>query len=373
VALTGALALAAVLAAGCGPSTLVVAHGGSAPASPAGALVPAVVMAKAVDNLQYVTTDVAQRQGYFARDGVRVTEVLMGGSSQVLAALSAGHAAFGEISATALLLGRRRGVPLEAVVEESYGTPLQVVVSAPLLARTRVTAASPLRDRIRALQGAVAGSVGPTDRGAYTLLLRSIGLTPDLRYVKLLNQEAAVAAMARGEIDTFMGSPPTVFTAVLQAGGTDLINGNDVPGWGRAAFDVTVTTKSYAAAHPAVVRAVATALAEADDFMLTQPTQALGVVEQHFPNIAPPLLQQSLRIVTFAPHGRMTPAQWSAAVRLAAGEGFVPAGTRAPEGAAWTNRYISLPAPATGATASGSGGTASGGRATLPSLSRSVG
>src|SRR6478609_2098883 len=95
-----ACAAIAVAVAACG-SAGTGSGGGQAPAAgssngsaPSGGNLSSVTIGKAVDTIGFTTVDVAQANGYFAKEGVKTSSELLSGSSTAFAALQSGSVNF---------------------------------------------------------------------------------------------------------------------------------------------------------------------------------------------------------------------------------------------------------------------------------------
>lgn len=298
-----------------------------------------VIIGKANDTIGLSVADIAEHEGYFEHRGVHVQIVVLGNSTVANSALIAGNVQFTGASASALLLARAKGLPFLAVAQTATGSPLQLVVGKKLLASAGVTRRTPLKRRLEALQNAVLAVTGPTDHGAYNTAFRAVGVAPHARFVVLRNQAAAAAAVENGQADAFFASPPSVFQIVAKGVGEILLSGSEIPGWGDAVYNVVITLHSYVQAHPDTVRAVAQAIGAGDEFVRAHREATLVILGQHFRGLGRPVLAQSLQVVTFAEHGRMTQQQWDAARQIAVAEQFVPESYQVREGLDWTNAY----------------------------------
>lgn len=319
---------------------VIIAGGPGEPRGEAAGDLGTVAIGKAADTIGFAIADVAVHEGFFERRGVHAEIAALGNSTVANAALSAGSVQFAMASATALLLARSKGLPLIAVAEQIYGASTQLMVRKKLLATASVNRQTPVRQRLQILQNAVLAVSGPTAQGAFASAFQMVGLEAHPRYVILRNQEAAAAAMRNDQIDGFFGSPPAVFQLVADGVGVVLLSGREIPGWEDAAYDVTITTHTYAQAHPEITRAVAQAIGQADDFVREHREAALVILGQHYRGLGRPVLTQTLNAVTFAEHGRMTQRQWAAALRLAIAQQFAPATYQIREGVDWTNAYL---------------------------------
>ena len=118
------------------------------------------------------------------------------------------------------------------------------------------------------------------------------------------------------------------------------VDRKDVAQFNNVAYDILTTTSSYAEQHPQITRGVATAIAQALNFMRNHPNQTLVIEQKHFPTLSKTVLQQSLQFIPFAKDGMQSQKGWDSAVELAQQTGLIQNVKSAPEGVYWTNKYI---------------------------------
>lgn len=328
----------AVLA--CAAMLLLAACGGASSGSGGGMQAR---IGKAVDTIGFSTVDIAIHQGFFKKQGVQVTETLMGGSSQANAALQGGSLQFTTASSSALLLARQKGVPLLSVASLDNGVPLQLVVANQWLKSHGLSASQPVADRARGLKGSKLAAISATDKAFMQLLLKEANLGSDaVSQVSVQGGSQAATALAHGQADELLTSPPSSLAVVQQGHGSVLLNFKEVPEFRDMAYDLLLTTQDQAKSNPKMVTAVATAMAQADDFLREHPDQALAVEHSHFPSYPESVLRDSLRIATFAQHGQQSATQWSNAADVFEKTGQVKGTVTPKEGTDWTNRYIDV-------------------------------
>ncbi|MHB8695942.1 MAG: ABC transporter substrate-binding protein [Solirubrobacteraceae bacterium] len=323
--------------AGCGA---VSAPTSSATKTPA--VLPTVVIGKAVDTIPFTVLDVAIAQHLFEKNGVNVKVELMRGSSEANAAMVGGSLQFACEAANPLMLARQKGIPLISIDALDQGVTLQLVVSSKWLSAHPLPANASLKEKMAALDGAVFGEVSTTDLSYFHLLRSMAGLPVATGYrVEQIGTQAAIAlAIQKGLIDVTMQSPPSSMRLIADGSAQNLVDRNDVGNWDNTAYDILVTTSTYAAAHPDTTRAVATAIAESLNFMRAHPNQTLAIEKQHFASLSPSVLEQSLKFIPLAPNGLQSQTGWDNAVALAKNTGVIKGVTSAPEGTYWTNKYI---------------------------------
>ena len=317
VAAALACAVAALGLAACGSGL-----GGSQPASagPAGGnasggSLGTVSIGKAVDTIGFTTVDVAMAKGYLAKEGIKATSTLLSGSSTAFAALQSGSVNFVTASSTALIAAKAKGLPLEAVASLDYGVSLQLLVADKWSKAHGLAPGQPLNTVMNKLVGAKLGVLSTTDLTYDHYLEQQAGVDQGkFTYVKIGSQSAALAAIKFGEIDAFLLSPPSTYYAQSQGGATITASLHQVPELANMAYDILVVDSNWAKSHAAEVKAVATAIAMADDTMRTDPQSVLEVEKEHYPTMSQSVLLSSLKAVTFAPDGQFTADQWSKAL-----------------------------------------------------------
>jgi NitT/TauT family transport system substrate-binding protein len=305
---------------------------------------PTVTIGKAVNTIPFTVVDVAQAEGFFKRNGVAVKEVLLQGSSAANAAMVGGSLQFTCEAANPLMLARLHGVPIISIDALDTSVGLQMVVSNKWLKKHPIAANAPFKKKMADLNGSVFGSVSTTDQTFYRLLRGWAGLPEGAGYKsEQLGSQAAIAlGMERGIVDVTIQSPPVSVEITQQGYGKNFVDRRDVKRFDNVAYDILTTTSSYAQKHPRITTDVATAIAQALDFMRKHPKQVLLIEQKHFPKLSKAVLQQSVEFIPFAKDGMQSQAGWSRAVKLAQQTGFIKNVKSAPEGIYWTNKYIDL-------------------------------
>lgn len=303
---------------------------------------PTVTIGKAVDTIPFTVVDVAIAQGYFKKNGVNVKEELVQGSSVANAAMVGGSMQFTCEAAVPLMLARSHGVPIMAVDALDDGVTLQLVVSKKWLAKHPITSSASFKQKMADLNGSIFAEVGTTDQAFYALLRGWAGLPKRKGYrVEALSSLAAVAvAVQRGIIDVTIQSPPHSVQLAQQGYATEFVDRKDVKQFNNVAYDILTTTSAYAKQHPKITKHVATAIAEALNFMRDHPKQTLVLEQKHFPKLSKAVLLNSLQFIPFAKNGMQSEKGWNSALQLAQQTGFVKGVKSVPEGDYWTNAYI---------------------------------
>ena len=341
-ALACACAVVVLAACGSGGGTQS-ATGGPADGNGSSEALGTVTIGKAVDTIGFTTVNVAEGEGYFAKEGVKVSDELLGGSSTAFAALESGSVNFVTASSTALIAAKAKGLPLEAVASLDYGVSLQLLVSDNWAKAHGLSAGQPLDTVMKKMVGGKLGVISTTDLTYDHYLEEQAGVNSNqFTYINISSQSAALAAVKYGEIDAFLLSPPSTYYAESQGGATIMASLHEVPSLANMAYDILVVDSDWAKNHTAQVKAVATAMAMADNVMRTNPQAILEVEKKHYPTMNNSVLLSSLKYVTFAPDGEFSSAMWQEA--LTEYTDTTKTGVQgvdvAENGGVWTNQYI---------------------------------
>lgn len=344
---TRARRLAAVLACASAVAVLAACSSGggtqSGGSGSSGGSLGSVTIGKAVDTIGFTTVDVAQSEGYFAKEGVSVRSNLLSGSSTAFAALQSGSINFVTASSTALIAAKAKGLPLEAVASLDYGVSLQLLVSDSWAKAHGLTAGQPLDTVMKKMVGAKLGVISTTDLTYDHYMEEQAGVnTNQFTYIHIGSQSAALAAVKFGEIDAFLLSPPSTFYAQSQGDATIMASLQQVPDLASMAYDILVVDTNWAKTHAAQVKAVATAMAMADNVMRTNPQSVVAIEKKHYPTMNNSVLLSSLKYVTFTPDGVFSPAMWQKALTeyTSTTKTSVSGVDISANGGVWTNQYI---------------------------------
>lgn len=301
-----------------------------------------VTIAKAVDSLPFSALDVAIEKGYFTRAGVRVKSVLLGGSNVAMASLQSNSVQFIETDSTPVLLARSKGLPVQAIASLDYGPALQMVVSNTWVSAHHLSKSEPLAEIVRGMQGATIGTVATTDKAYWSMFFKEAGANfSSVKLITISSQASLVTALQHGLIDAFLVSPPSSTVAASRGFATILASTSQLSLTKNMAYDDVVVDTDYARSHPAVVRAVATAFAEADNLIRDDPKTVLPIIDHHFSTYSPSVLQASLHLLRFARDGLQTQAMWNEAVLVNRQFlGVLKTTIPVTPGTAWTNQYI---------------------------------
>jgi putative hydroxymethylpyrimidine transport system substrate-binding protein len=293
-------------AAGCGGSGTVAT---SAPGSSAGASAAAATARPEVAKVDLmmdwvpwvldIPIDVAQAKGFYAAAGLKVSQTVPAGATDVVKFVSTGRSQFGLYYAPDILGAIAQGAPLVSVAGLMSHAPVGLALA------PGVTASSP-----KDLAGkVVAVPLIPSTRASFDSMLQAAGMKSndvrvadpgfDLVAPLLAGKYAAVAVTSFGEL------------VQAEAQGQKL-SYLDFREWGTPdyAFLNVVTNSQFAKANPNTVRAFVKATLAGLDYAAKHPDEAVSLYVARHPELKKDLLL----------------AQWKAALPSMATTGTRPAG-----------------------------------------------
>jgi NitT/TauT family transport system substrate-binding protein len=279
--------------------------------------------------------------GYFKDAGVNVKTELLQGSSQSTAALQGGSIQFATLSSTALLLASSKGVKLQAIASLDYGVSVQVVTTKDWASQHGIAPNQPLSQRVKGLEGAKDAAISSTGTSVLKLMMKQNGADPSkVDFVTVGSDAAGSAALGHGTLQVFVGSPPSTYYMVDNANSEIIANATEVPAMKSMAYDILITSPSWAQANKSAATGVATAIARAENLMATDPEKVIALEQQHFPSYSEDELMKSLKGVQWTTNGLFTQPMWDDAVKVSQEEGQLSGSVDAQENGLWTNQYL---------------------------------
>lgn len=336
---------AATLLAACGSSTATsssstTAAGSSATTSSAAPV--SITLAKAINTEPFSTANVADQLGYFKSAGLNVKIETVAGSSVANAALQSGSVQFVLASSAALLLASAKGIPLLSVGGIDKGDGVQLIVSNSWMKAHNISPSDSLKTRIKGLVGSKDATLSTSDKSVMDDFLTNAGLpTSSVDAVSVSSATAQLEAVQHNLAQEFIASPPNSSIAVAGGYGTVLANAKELPYLSDEAYDILITTPSYAKAHPAVVKAMVGAMQKALTAMKQQTSGALSAVGSVYPTLSPAVIKASLSSIALTPSMTQSQIGWNDALTFAKKTNLVKSGetVNVTEGSVWTNKF----------------------------------
>ena len=237
-------------------------------------------------SFNFVPLYIAQSEGYFAQEGLKIDVVLAGGGPKAMTALLGGG---GQFSASVLLDGimaHRKGLDdVRAFATLSYFFNPMVIRAD--VAKTRgIDVSMSLKERAKKMKGLRIGITTPgssSDLVARYLAL-SNGMSPDrdLEIVPLGGMQPQIAGLQAGQVDACACLPGVDITTKQQGLTVDLVRPKELTDIDGITYGVLYTTKSYLKAHPDVARGMARAITRATTLIWKEPDKAKAATRPFF-------------------------------------------------------------------------------------------
>lgn len=333
VSAASATILATGILAGCGAA----ASGGGGGSKTVTIALP---VAEPVQSPVYL----ASKLGYFKQAGINAHVVVLASDTAADAAMIAGSVQYTSVNAVALLHAAGKGVPVQNFCTEYNGPAWALVVSPSALNRTHVTSGMPIKQLFTALHGlnvAIVGTSASAPGLMLTGLLKQEGLPAN--WVNLIGVSASSAlstAYQHGEVDAVFDTQPTPDELSQRISGKVVFNTTQLAALRQVPWEGLVGTKDYLKSNAATNKAVCKAIGRADNYLLNNPAGAVSTLSGTFPHLSTTLLGEAVRSYGWAPNGRMTAAQWTAAGNVLSQFGLIKRPQPATLAGAFTTSYL---------------------------------
>lgn len=268
---------------------------------------------------------------------------IQGGDPAALAAVDAGDLDLAAIGSDTALAAIAKGQPFQIVYSLMSKFPYDLTVSDAFLKKVGVSASAPLKERIGVLKSAVVGVSalgGAQERAAQWLATRG-GLDPKIIKVAAAGSPPALgAALAHGQIDAFMLSPPESVIAEADRYGTVLVRPSlDIPEVkGLPALVLVANSGLSADAEARIVRAIRALNVAASALLDDTKNMSDKIGIKYFPKIPLPIIETSIASLRdgLSGNGALTSTNMAQLLQVTAESGAaVPSGDKF-----WTNAYV---------------------------------
>lgn len=303
VAATSAAAAMALLA-GC-------ASGTSAAKAGSDGLI-AVKINQAVPTLVYLPLYVAEAQGYFKDNGVKVSIDSGGSGTASFAAVLGGSADF-SIQDPVFVAKSQQSGGEGVVVASVHEAPSEY-----LLGKDSTS----LIGNLKYLEGKkVIVSPEPDSTWAFmTYLIKQ----NNLKNVKLINVSLGneLAAVASGQADYAVVAEPQATQGIHEQGLTDVYSFADEKSWKPFAFSSLTSTQKYLDANPKATQGVVNAFEEADRFIYSNPEETIAIAQKQFPDLKKEYVAEAVKRMSdgdgYPHHALVSEESWAGNMKIAA-------------------------------------------------------
>lgn len=349
--MTGSRSAQSLAAFGATVTVLASACGGSSPSTATGdtSLKQTVVIRTVSQPLAYFAPMfVAADQGFARQNKLDVQFVALQAGSQDAPAVFNGTLDVTDCTFDVIQNLRDQGKNIMGFYNLMDHVTLDLVVASKVLQGTGVTPTSPLADRYKTLKGRKLGISTPGSPSEIFLrvMLKGAGLDPDkdVTLVRVGSIAGLFAALKSGQIDGYILSPPSPQQAESAGVGTILVRntrGED-PSIAKLSYVNLCAAQDYIKQNPAVIRAWAKSIQQANDWMRTHPDETVAILSKHFPDVDvntwkvgfPALLP------AISKTGRFNQAAVMQTCQVYKDFGIIQSIPDTKDGVVWTNKYL---------------------------------
>ena len=260
--------------------------------------------------IQALALHTALGGGFFEQHGLDVTLTVVGTPMDVMRAVRMGRSDLAVVPPHQVANSLSSPRPLIAIGAIGGTTQLNVVIGAAAAAQRGLTADSPIEERLRGLEGLrLAHPPGPLGVNTAKAVVEAAGLDPaqDVELVPTAGADEA-GALREGLIDAFVGHHPYLEDVIVDGTAIMLLHltGGELPAIGGFPNQVLALTPGAIAGNEDVLRAVLSALQDAQQAIREDPTVATRALAAAFPDLSPAVLEQGVSI--YGPGVPETPA-----------------------------------------------------------------
>lgn len=342
MSVVGALVLAGGLLSACGgsssPKSSASANNGSSSSTTAKAttsLTIALPVAEPVQSPVYL----AAKLGYFKKAGINAKIIVLSSDTADNAALVSGSVKYTSVNAVSLLHANESGVPLQFICTEYDGPEFALAVNQSTVNSDHLTKGMPAKQLFQALHGvkvAIVGTAASAPGLMLTGLLKQEGFPANwFTIVGVSASSDLSSAFSHGEVSAVFDSQPTPDKLVQQTPGKVVFDTTQLSGLAAVPWEGILGDRSYISSHPTVDKEVCQAIGQADNYLRSNPSEAVSQLQSTFPSLSATLLKDSLTSYKWANDATMTSSQWTKAASLLSSFGLV----KAPSSSVLKNAY----------------------------------
>lgn len=237
---------------------------------------------------------VAQDQGLFEKNGLKVDEVVANSAADAVNITLSGDADLVMTAAPAVFSLNAEGQPMRFLVNAYSGLAASVVMAPDVAERTGVAPDAPVEDRLRALDGLHMSFASPSS-GYLTVMQSALDLVDASVEPVFIEQASMPAALSQHKIDVLIASPPVSDVAVRD-GGVLWISGptGDLPDSVEPPMTTAAAAlQTFIDANPDAAKRFVKSLQDAAEYIKSDPDGARALLQKRFPELDKDLFEAS--------------------------------------------------------------------------------
>ncbi len=257
----------------------------------------------------------AQQEGYFKKQGLNVKIVVLAGDVIVNSALVSNSVQFTSVNAVSLLTAVSKGIPLQMACMEYNGPEWAMAVTNQLATSAHLSSSSTPQQVLSALKGdkvAVVGGAAAAPGIMLNGLLQHYGIPKSALTIFAVNSSAAlVTALQHNEVQAIFDTQPIPASAQQDGAGKVVFDTTEISSLAAVPWEGILGAKSYLSANPTIVKGVCKAIAQADNYLISNPSGATSALQSTFSKLSPSLLKSAITSYKWANSAQMTSSQWT--------------------------------------------------------------
>ncbi len=238
-----------------------------------------VVIGESIVSVQTAALKAALQYGYFKQEGLNVSlPVVVGGSPVLIAGLQSGSFNFINTGYTGAIRADAAGANVISIAATEYGAPaIDFIVSTAVARQFGLTKNTPVATVLNDLKGLPVAlqSLGGGAGIYYKALLNHLGLPGNWMVpVTIASETGTDSALAANQVAATLFQFPGNSEIVSNGDGVDLFNMSVIPSLDHTLDTSILTTSTYAAANPGIVKKIAKGIAWGDNLLLQKSTRS---------------------------------------------------------------------------------------------------
>ncbi len=252
---------------------------------------PKITEAQAGDGFLFLTQQLADKAGFFRKEGYELQVTDVGSGPRAVAAMMGGSAVYSTLGMINLINARSQGGELIAIATESNLIDIQVVLSNAALKKSGIDPSMPIDEKIKRMRDLKISITSPgssTDTMLRTLLkARKINPDEALRIIPTGSPTNMLAAIENNATDGFVWGAPQTLIAEKRGLGKIVVDPfkGEIPEINGVPYMVITTTADTLKNKPEMLRATVRALTRAMKFVQDQPEEAKKIARSVYPEM----------------------------------------------------------------------------------------